>query len=87
MFQAKQIGKYRSKKTQAECLLNRICVTPNGEKYSLVSIERIGKSNHYVYEWLDCPTNIQNSFSTRLRSKTLLGVEEIINWISYLKSL
>lgn len=87
MLQSKQIGKYRPYKNRAEALIGRTCVTPNGEHYSLIAYEQVGRLHHWVYEWTNCPDTILQITTNRIRSKTQLGVYEICEWIATLRAL
>ena len=87
MLQISQIGKSRSKKSQAQAMLNRICVTPKGDEYSLVKFEKVGNKYHWVYEWINCPNDIKEITTNTVRSKTRLGLSEIMNWIETLRYL
>ena len=87
MLQRSEIGKKRSKKSQAQAMLNRICVTPKGDEYSLVQFEKVGNKYHWVYEWINCPNDIKKVTTNKVRSKTQLGLLEIMNWINELRSL
>lgn len=87
MLQRSEIGKKRTKKSQAQAMLNRVCVTPNREKYMLVDFKKIGNKYHWVYEWIDCPDTIKELTTNRVQSTTQLGLLEIMNWIKELRSL
>jgi len=87
MFQRSEIGKTRSKKSQAEAMLNKVCVTPKGDRYSLVEFNKIGNKYHWVYEWIDCPKEILELTTNRVQSKTQLGLSEIMQWMDELRSL
>ena len=69
MLQRSEIGKKRSKKAQAQAMLNRICVTPKGDEYSLVQFEKVGNKYHWVYEWINCPNDIKKLQQIRLEAK------------------
>jgi hypothetical protein len=87
MLQRSEIGKKRSKKSQAEAILNRIFLTPKNDEYSLVSFEKIGRTYHYVYEWINCPESIKEITSNRIRSKSPLSIGEVVHWIDQLRFL
>lgn len=87
MLQRKEIGKTRTKRSQADAMLNRECVTPNGDRYILTSYVKVGNSYHYTYEWINAPKSVTDITTNRTRSKTSLSLEEIIQWIKTLKDL
>ncbi len=85
MFQKSEVGKHRSKKSQAEAMLNKTCVTPNGDEYSLVDFEKKGTTYHYTYKWLNCPDNIKGNVNgDTVTSKGALSLTQIMDWISNL---
>jgi hypothetical protein len=87
MLQRSEIGKTRSKKSQAQAMLNRVCVTPKGDKYSLVDFYKFGNKYHWVYEWIECPSEVMKLTTNRVQSKTQLGLGEIMTWMDELRSL
>ena len=87
MIQRSEIGKTISKKSQAQAMLNRVCVTPKGDKYSLVDFYKIGNKYHWVYEWVDCPDELLEITTNRIQSTTQLGLVEVMGWINELRSL
>lgn len=50
MFQRSEIGKYKSKKSIADAMMNKTCVTPNNEEYKLVEVKTVNRKKIWVYE-------------------------------------
>lgn len=67
--------------------LNRTMSTPDGEKYALVKIEKVGRSIHLIYEWLSCPPGLAELTTPKLRTKSPIGGKEAEDWINQLKSV
>lgn len=50
------------------------------EKFSLHSV-KVGKSIHYVYQWLNPSEGVEDVVSTTFRSKTKLRPAELLAWV------
>lgn len=78
MFQRKEIGKYRSVQSQIDARLNRECVTPDGDHYTLMRFEKSGRSKSFTYQWVEKP-------EYTITSDHMLSLEEIVTWINKFK--
>ena len=88
MIQRSEIGKKVSVQSRIDVILNRVFVTPNNDKYSLISANiTSGRKRLYVYEWLNCPQSIKDITTNTIQSKSELSLSEIMKWIGDLKTL
>lgn len=66
-------------------LIGKIFITPRDDFYKLISAARINKKPVYTYEWINCPDHIKCIVSHRLKSSSLLSMNDIQTWIQNTK--
>lgn len=89
MLQRSEIGKYVSVSNKDSYYLNdsTVMVTPNNDRYRVVSIEKAGKCKIYTYLWINSPENIISVFgAVKCQFKSLQSCENIMNWIESVKN-
>jgi flagellar biosynthesis regulator FlaF len=73
------------KKKRREALLNRIFITPQKNKYSLIKYEKINNKYFYTYCWINCPDDIKKLTTNKIIVELEPSINDIDNWINDIK--